>query len=114
MLIDAFYCGIALLKRTAGIARSSLEIIRLVPWCWLEMVAQLTDDSIDTVVHGLDGKGSSLVACYFRTRENSYDHKRCNALIKSGAFRGSPLMRLPIWDFVLERDDKTGIRLHPQ
>ena len=80
-------------------------------WSWLEMVAQLNDESISVVVRGEDGRSCGLVACSFSPRPNSYDHKR-HHLLKTKGETSAP--KLPIWDFVLHRDDGTAIRLHPQ
>ena len=82
------------------------------PWCWLDMVAQMTDDSIRELL-GEDGRGQSrgLTNCTCEPRPNSYDHKRHYAIKKRGYEAPG---RLPIWDFVIKRTDGTKIRLHPQ
>ena len=82
-----------------------------IPWCWLRMVAQLTDESIQTVLKGPDGSTRALVGCSVAARPNSYDHKRHFAMAAAGHSCGQTL---PIWDFVLRRDDGSAIRLRPQ
>ena len=81
-------------------------------WSWLEMVAQMTDDSIRTLL-GSDVRGHSrgLTHCSVEVRPNSYDHKRHDLIKKSGCVDVSG--RLPVWDFVITRTDNTKIRLHP-
>ena len=78
----------------------------------MEMVAQLDEESMSIVVKGKDGRSCGLIGCYFAPRPNSYDHKRHRKLKDEG----TPLLdvRLPIWDFVIEREDGTAVRLHPQ
>ena len=80
-------------------------------WSWHELIAQLTDDDIQLVVNGGQGRSGGLVACYLALRPNSYDHKRHHMLRKKGEHAGVP--RLPIWDFVVQREDGTAMRLHP-
>ena len=77
-----------------------------IPWDWKEMVAQLRDQDLRLVVQGPEGRSRGLVGCDVWPRPNSYDHLRQRVL-------GSP-HKLPCWDFVLHRDDGTGIRLHPR
>ena len=82
-----------------------------VPWRWQEMVAMLRDEDIRKVVGGARGDGF-LMGCSLELRPNSYDHFRSHALAK----RLGPkkvTVQLPMWDFVLHRDDGTGVRLHP-
>ena len=74
------------------------------------MVAQLTDESIRIAVKGVDGRSRGLVGCSFALRPGSYDHKRHHQM--GGKNKDSP--KLPIWDFVLRRDDGSALRLHPQ
>ena len=82
-----------------------------VPWSWHEMVAQLDDASMRLVVCGPEGRSRGLVGCSFAVRPGSYDHKRSH-MMRETTGRG-PNVRLPIWDFVLHREDGSGIRLHP-
>ena len=80
-------------------------------WSWHEMIAQLDDDSMKKVVTGFEGRSGGLVGCSFAIRPGSYDHKRHNMLIKTAT---NSEQKLPIWDFVVHREDGAGIRLHPQ
>jgi hypothetical protein len=80
-------------------------------WSWLEMVAQLQDEDLIKVVEGNDRRSRGLVTCSFSPRPNSYGHKMHHVLKQTG--QPQPLAKLRIWDFVLRRDDGTGIRLHP-
>ena len=79
-----------------------------VPWRWQEMVATLRDEDICEVVGGPRGD-AALVGCSLEVRPNSYDHARSHALAKQQRVE----TKLPMWDFVLHRDDGTGVRLHP-
>ena len=79
------------------------------PWDWKELIAQLRDEDIHTVVHGAKGRSRGLVGCEFAPRPNSYDHLRHKARKEAGA--GNQM--LPMWDFVVHREDGTGLRLHP-
>ena len=74
-------------------------------WYWLELVAQLDEESRNIVF----GESDELVACTFAVRPNSYDHQR-QAHHRS---RGETMPKLPVWDFVIHRMDGTYIRLHP-
>ena len=65
------------------------------------MVAQLEQNEMQMVVEGLFGRSRGLVGCSFEVRPNSY------------VWDGQPKVKLPVWDFVLRREDGTGIRLHP-
>ena len=83
----------------------------------MEMVAQLRDDDIRLVVTGgPNGRGRGLVSCECAPRPNSYDHKRQHKAVQQCRANGErpPTVKMPVWDFVLNRDDGTGIRLHPQ
>ena len=75
------------------------------------MIAQLTDESRATVVNGPEGRSGGVVGCSFAVRPNSYDHSRSYMLNKTS---GAPSVKLPIWDFVVHRDDGTATRLHPE
>ena len=83
-----------------------------IEWSWLEMVAQLTNESMKKVVEGEDGRSRGLVGWAFAIRENGYDHKRHVAAV--AACRDQKTPQLPPWDFVLFRDDGSGLRLHPE
>ena len=80
-------------------------------WSWLEMVAALDRESLEYVVQDGD-RSRGLVSCELRSRPGSYDNKRHDALRKAK----TPVqnVRLPMWDFVLIRSDKSAVRLHPQ
>ena len=73
-------------------------------WSWMEMVAALDEASMEVVVKGADGRSGGLTGCSIESRRNSYDHKRAVQTKE----------HLPIWDFVLHRNDGTAIRVHPQ
>ena len=77
----------------------------------MEMVAQLDAASMKTLVQGPDGRSQGLVACHLAPRPNSYDRKRHHQQRNSGG-RASAT-KLPVWDFVLIRNDGSGVRLHP-
>ena len=81
-------------------------------WSWHEMIAQLTDDDIRLVVNGDQGRSGGLVACFLALRPGSYDHKRHHMLRENRQNGGVP--RLPIWDFVVVREDGTAMRIRPQ
>ena len=80
-------------------------------WSWVEMVAQLDDQSIAHVVKG-DRSSGFVKACWFAQRPNSYDHKRHRQPKAEG--RPQTNTQLRVWDFVIVRDDDSCIRLHPQ
>ena len=61
---------------------------------------------------GEGGRSGGVVGCYFAPRPNSYDHKRHARLREEG--KPQREVRLPVWDFVIERGDGTAVRLHPQ
>ena len=52
-----------------------------------------------------------VVCCYFAPRPNSYDHERHARLREEG--KPQREVRLPVWDFVIEWDDGTAVRLPP-
>ena len=79
-------------------------------WSWHEMIAQLEDTWMEKVVTGIEGRSRGLVGCSLAIRPGSYDHKRHSMMIKTAQhFK----QQLPIWDFVVRREDGSGIRLHP-
>jgi hypothetical protein len=79
-------------------------------WNWQDLVAQLDAESMEYVVRGEDGRSRGVIGCECSIRPNSYDHKRHHALKQAG----KPVQEeLPIWDFVIFREDGTGVRLHP-
>eukprot|EP00959_Pyramimonas_sp_CCMP1952_P186577 3901339-Pyramimonas_sp.AAC.1 len=67
---------------------------------------------MDLVARGPDNDRSrGLVRCEFRPCPGRYDHKRH----AKGVGRGeAQAVRLPAWDFVLIRDDGSGIRVRPE
>ena len=85
-----------------------------IEWHWLEMVAQLDEESLAYVVEGplLDpNRSRGLISCRLQKRRNSYDHKRHHALRQQGE---APTMDLLYeWDFVLVRENGTEVWLHP-
>ena len=82
-------------------------------WFWFDMVAQMDQPSIRLVCHGPDGCSSGLVRCEFSQRPKSYDHQRHYQRMMGGHHAvGDPQLRA--WDFVLIREDGSGIRVHPQ
>ena len=82
-------------------------------WSWHEMIAQLDELSMEVVVTGPLGRSCGLVGCSFAIRPGSYDHKRHNMLRKSDR-NFQHIHKLPYWDFVVHREDGSGIRLHPE
>ena len=90
----------------------SFDRTKVTWWSWREMVAQLDEKSMQIVVQGKDGRSCGLISCMVAPRPSSYDHKRHKKLRDEG----KPLndMPLPVWDFVIKREDGTGLRLHPQ
>jgi hypothetical protein len=80
-------------------------------WSWLEMVAQLTDEDMVKIVQGDDGRSRGLIGCSISQRNNSYDHKMHHKLRVEQQSQAPE--RLAIWDFELQREDNTGVRLHP-
>ena len=81
-------------------------------WSWHEMIAQLDEASMEEVVTGPSGRSGGLVGCSFAIRPGSYDHKRSHMLKMTTS---NPIEhKLPYWDFVVHREDGSGIRLHPE
>lgn len=81
-------------------------------WHWFELVAQLDDASMAYVVEGPDNSSSGLTRCWLAMRPGSYDHKRHHQLKHEK--RPQRNAQLRVWDFLLEREDGSSIRLHPQ
>ena len=81
-------------------------------WFWHEMIAQLDDASMRTVVTGPDGRSRGLTGCSFVIRPNSYDHQRHHMMKVTTGNPGTT--KLPHWDFVVCRADGSAIRLHPE
>ena len=78
----------------------------MIDWSWLEMAAQLEEESMIEVV------GNGLVRCEFSIRPNSYAHDVHHAHRKGA--REQPTTKQRVYDFVIWRADGTGIRLHPR
>ena len=57
-------------------------------------------------------RSRGLVSCEICACPNSHDHNRQAKRVRDGA-RGQTV-RLQRWDFLLLRDDGSGIRLHPE
>ena len=83
----------------------------MLEWSWLEMVAQLDRDSMKYVVEG-DGGSRGIIGCEVAIRPGSYDHKRHHKW-KTQNDTSRDKTCFPCWDFVIHREDGTGIRLHP-
>ena len=67
---------------------------------------------MEEVVCGPEGRSRGLVRCEFSERPKSYDHPlHCQ---KSQGGHAPPQQKLRAWDFVLIRDDGTGLRVHPE
>ena len=90
----------------------SFDETKLGQWSWLEMVAQLDDESMKVAVEGEQGRSRGLIGCELLPRPGSYDHKRHHQLKMAG--RPERSKQLSVWDFVLRRDDGSALRLHPQ
>ena len=88
------------------------------PWEWQQMVAQLSDESMQFVVEGEDGRSRGIVnCCLFQT--SLYDHKR-HVPARTQATRTTAVAggqnqanMMCVWDFKLTRDDDSFIMLHP-
>jgi len=80
-------------------------------WRWVEMIAQLDDDSMEYVVEGQSNEITAAAGCSLRPRLNSYDHQRHHMLRVGGRPAEN---KLRIRDFVIHRSDGSEIRLHPQ
>ena len=79
-------------------------------WSWAAMVAALDEESMAFVVTD-EGRSRGLVSCEFSPRPNSYDHATSKALVDEGL---QVNVRLPVWDFLVIRDDGSSLRLHPE
>ena len=88
------------------------DLTKVQYWSWLEMVAQLDDESMAYVVNGPDNRSRGLVACWVSSRPHSYDHKRHHQLKEARNPKKDAQLR--VWDFFITRDDGSSIRLHPQ
>jgi len=80
---------------------------------WCDLVSQLRDEDIMKVCSTVNGGAPcTIVSASFASRPGSYDHKRHHAEIKLGCPKTPSQLR--VWDFVLERQDGSKIRIHPQ
>ena len=88
----------------------------MVTWSWHEMVAQLDTDSMSEVVNGKDGSSGGLISCEISPRPGfEYCHKMHHQMeAAKQPVWDKRNKKQPVWDFVLTRDDGSGIRLHPQ
>ena len=78
-------------------------------WRWFEFVAQLDDESIAYVAKGHENRSCGLKECWLSMRPGGYDHKR-QVQLTAQRRQQAPL---PVWDFLIVRDDGSRIRLHP-
>ena len=53
-------------------------------WHWLELVAQLNDESIAYVVNGPNNRSGGMTECWLSMQPGSYDHKRHHQLQTQG------------------------------
>ena len=85
------------------------------PWEWQQMVAQLSDESMQLVVEGEDRRSRGIVNCCL-LQTSLYDHKR-HVPARTQATRTTAVAvgptRLCVWDFKLTRDDNSFVLLHP-
>jgi len=80
---------------------------------WCDLVSQLRDSDIVKLCSTVDGGvPCTIVSASFASRPGSYDHKRHHAQKELGCPRATSQLR--VWDFVLERQDGSKIRIHPQ
>ena len=125
-------CTIGQITHPKGVDYS-FDLEPTVPWSWLEMVAQMTDESIEYVCMGPDGRSGGLTGADFSVRPGSYDHKRHSADYQGGqpdrsrgqtdrsrgqtdrsGHSGQPAaVILGTWDFALHRADGSVLRVHP-
>jgi len=83
------------------------------PWRWQEMVAQLDDGDIKSILR-LYGQYGYLDGYFTRCtlmETNKIDRYRHTALRKHG--KGQPPEMLKIWSFMLYRNDGVVVSLHP-
>ena len=97
------------------------------PWEWMQMIAQLDDDSRAVVVNGGEGRSRGIIGCALHQSEG-YDHERTFAardLAKAKAkaqglgkaeqkAAGEAVEMLHQWDFVISREDGSFVLLHPR
>ena len=99
--------AVAAIQKGSGLCGNGLtwwfDETHTVCWFWLDMVAQMDQPSIQLVCHGPEGRSRGLVRCEFSQRGLGA------AWVDA---YGNP--QLWAWDFVLIREDGSGIRVHPQ
>ena len=117
-------CTIGQIDHQKGVDYS-FDLEAKVPWSWMEMVAQMTDDSIEYVCKGPSGRSGGLMHADFSVRPGSYDHKRHHQDYRRGqpdrsrgqtdraGRSGEPAAVLGQWDFALHRADGSVLRVHP-
>ena len=117
-------CTIGQINHQKGVDYS-FDLEAKVPWSWMEMVAQMTDESIEYVCQGPSGCSGGLMHADFSVRPGSYDHKRHHADHRRGqpdrsrgqtdraGRSGEPAAVLGQWDFALHRADGSVLRVHP-
>ena len=76
--------------------------VLMIPWVWMEMVAQLDETGIQTVLGGSRG----FVSCGVE-KTDTVDHQR-----QKSRAPGAP-DELKVWDFKLVREDGAHVFLHP-
>ena len=94
--------AVAVINHPKGMAWEFTGEWRL--WSWHEMIAQLDETSMKKVVTGIEGRSRGLVGCSLAIRPGSYYVKTAT----------NSKRQLPYWDFVVHRNDGSGIRLDPQ
>ena len=96
------------------------------PWQWMQMIAQLDDDSRRVIVQGGDGRSRGILGCALH-QSGDYDHQRTFAARaaaeadareqglsrqeQKAAVAAVPMMKQ--WDFVISRADGSHVLLHP-
>ena len=63
------------------------------------------------LVCGPEERSRGLTGCYIAPRPNSIDHKRLHKI--HTATGQAQNLKLPVWDFVVMREDGTAVRLNP-
>ena len=79
-------------------------------WSWLSMIASLDEESMAKIVTN-NGQSQGLVRCEFSPRPNSYDDASSRSLREAEVVVKK---KVDVWDFLLIRDDGSGIRIHPE
>ena len=74
-------------------------------WSWQQMVSHLTDEFLDWVVDGPDGRSGGILGCSINARPGSSDIKMQNQV--------KHRRQLPVFDFVIWRADGSHLHMHP-